>query len=196
MSAVNTIHRWVNMNLSAFYVEIVKDRLYADEPRSLGRRAAQTVLFRIYMNLLGMLAPVTPLLVEEAWHHTPVAIKNDIQHPLQQLYPPVQEEWYDQTLADDLPLLLRANDGVKLAQEMARNEKKMGSSLQSSIHLVFPGHGSDSTATYRIFQRYLVELESLLVVSSVLLHHSPIDKNIVDDAEWSFSLELETAEGN
>jgi isoleucyl-tRNA synthetase len=98
MPVVNTINRWVNLNLSAFYVEIVKDRLYADDPRSLGRRAAQTVLFQIYMNLLGMLAPVTPLLVEEAWHHTPTSIKVGIQHPLQQLYPPVQEEWDDEIL--------------------------------------------------------------------------------------------------
>jgi isoleucyl-tRNA synthetase len=192
MPVVNTINRWVNSNLSAFYVEIVKDRLYADESRSLGRRAAQTVLFQIYMNLLGMLAPVTPLLVEEAWHHTPTSIKNYIQHPLQQLYPPIQEEWDDQILAGDLSPILRANDAVKLAQESARKEGRLGSSLQSSIHLVFP---DDSSATYHLFQRYLAELESLFVVSSVSLHQSSID-NIIDHAEWSYSADFETVESD
>ncbi|KAH0543106.1 hypothetical protein FGG08_002532 [Glutinoglossum americanum] len=194
--AVNTINRWVNMSLSAFYIEIVKDRLYADEPQSLSRRAAQTVLFQIYMNLLGMLAPVTPLLVEEAWHHTSAAIKNDTQHPLKRPYPLVQGEWNDQALASDLPSLLKANDAVKLAQELARNEKKLGSSLQSSVHLVFSSSDSDPSATYRLFQRYLVELESLFVVSSVSLHHLPIDRGFIDQAEWHFSTEFETVEGD
>ena len=196
MLVINAINRWVNMDISAFYVEIVKDRLYADKPQSLSRRAAQTVLFQIYINLLGMLGPVTPLLVEEAWHHTPTAIKNGTQHPLQRLYPVIREEWVNQLLADDLPLLLRAKDAIKLAQELARNDKKLGSSLQSSIHLVIPSLGIDSSATYLVFRRYLPELESVFIVSSVSLHQSSIDKNIVDDVEWSYSAEFETAEGD
>jgi isoleucyl-tRNA synthetase len=183
------------MDISAFYVEIVKDRLYADKPQSLSRRAAQTVLFQIYINLLGMLGPVTPLLVEEAWHHTPTAIKNGNRHPLQRLYPAIREEWENQLLVDDLPLLLRAKDAVKLAQELARNERKLGSSLQSSIHLVIPSPGIESSATYLVFQRYFAELESIFIASSVSLHQSSIDNNIVGDAEWSYSAEFETAEG-
>ncbi|KAI9780149.1 MAG: isoleucine-tRNA ligase [Geoglossum umbratile] len=188
---VNTINRWVNMDISAFYIETVKDRLYADGLRSRSRRAAQTVLFQIYINLLGMLGPVTPLLVEEAWHHAPAAIKDNIQHPLQQPYPPIREEWDDKLLAADLPLLLRANNAVKLAQELARNEKKLGSSLQSSVHLVI-----NSSAAYRLFQRYLAELESIFVVSSVSLHRPPMDQNIITNAEWSYSAEFEIAEGD
>ncbi|KAI9825817.1 MAG: isoleucine-tRNA ligase [Thelocarpon impressellum] len=168
--AVGAINRWVNVDLSAFYIETLKDRLYADAADSSSRRSAQTALLHVYDHLLGMLAPVTPLLVEEAWQHTPDTIKANSTHPLQRIYPTSPAEWYDATLAHDLPYLLAANDAVKTSQERSRAERQLGSSLQSTITLTLPS--PTSTAALDLFRRYEDELAGLFVVSGVSLSRS------------------------
>jgi isoleucyl-tRNA synthetase len=67
--AVSHINRWVNSDLSAFYLEGAKDRLYCGDGGS--------ILYHIFHGFLRMLAPITPLLVEEAWVHRPEWYKND-----------------------------------------------------------------------------------------------------------------------
>ncbi|KAI9755525.1 MAG: hypothetical protein M4579_004251 [Chaenotheca gracillima] len=195
--ATTTLNRWVNLDFSAIYVETIKDRLYADDPKSTSRLSAQTVLFHVYNNLLGMLAPLTPLLVEEAWHFTPEAIKTSTIHPLQRTYPITPPAWKNEQLAADLPLLLRINDAVKAAQERARGAKQMGSSLQSSVFLSFDSaaQGSERTATADVSHEHVVrrwadELDSFLVVSSVHIGAKPERAS-----EWAYSSEFETPIG-
>jgi isoleucyl-tRNA synthetase len=67
--AVGHINRWASSDLSAFYLEGVKDRLYCGDGGS--------VLYYVFHGFLQMLAPITPLLVEEAWEHRPEWFKND-----------------------------------------------------------------------------------------------------------------------
>ena len=67
--AVGHINRWASGDLSAFYLEGVKDRLYCGDGGS--------VLYHVFHGFLQMLAPITPLLVEEAWAHRPEWHKND-----------------------------------------------------------------------------------------------------------------------
>ena len=162
--ATAAIGRWVSADLSAFYIETLKDRLYADAVDSESRRSAQTVLLHVYNHLLGMLAPITPLLVEEAWEHTPGDIKDAAQHPLQRLYPSVPDEWRAPALAADLPWLLEANNAIKAAQERARSAKTLGSSLQCAVVLSLP-----SGQAFDLFERYTNELDGLFVVSAVSL---------------------------
>jgi isoleucyl-tRNA synthetase len=65
----NALNRWVNNDLSAFYLETLKDRLYCGDGGG--------VLEPILNGFLRMLAPMTPLLVEEAWDHRPDWMKQD-----------------------------------------------------------------------------------------------------------------------
>jgi len=67
--AVSHINRWINSDLSAFYLEGAKDRLYCGDGGS--------VLYHILHGFLQMLAPITPILVEEAWEHRPEWYKRD-----------------------------------------------------------------------------------------------------------------------
>jgi isoleucyl-tRNA synthetase len=67
--AVGHINRWASSDLSAFYLEGAKDRLYCGDGGS--------VLYHVFHGFLQMLAPITPLLVEEAWEHRPEWFKND-----------------------------------------------------------------------------------------------------------------------
>ena len=170
--AIAAINRWVNADLSAFYIETIKDRLYADGVDSSSRRSAQTTLLHVYDHLMGMLTPVTPLLVEEAWKHTPDAIRAAATHPLRRSYPTPPPKWNNERIKADLPVLLAANDAVKAAQERARTAKQLGSSLQSAVVLYLSTQETrHSTSASEILERHLPELEALFVVSSVSIVH-------------------------
>jgi len=190
--AVNAINRWVNMEFSAFYMETIKDRLYTDAEDSPSRRAAQTTLFHIHQHLQQVLAPLTPLLVEESWEHTPEAIKLQCEHPLRRIVAAPPSEWQDPALEKDFPELMAANSAIKTVQELARSKKQMGSSLQSFVHLALPG----SSVADSVFHRYRSELADFFVVSSVTLSAKgePVPAEIAQ-AEWSYTEEFVLPDG-
>ncbi|KAE8313895.1 tRNA synthetases class I-domain-containing protein [Aspergillus transmontanensis] len=189
--AVNALNRWANLEFSAFYMEAIKDRLYTYGENSTSRRAAQTTLFHIYRHLQEALAPITPMLVEETWEHTPEAIKSQCEHPLKRVVSTPASEWQDDSLETDYQDLVAVHSVIKNAQETARGKKEMGSSLQSFVHIVLPQGVNNS-----VFQRSLTELPDIFVVSSVTLGTSaePIPATIAE-AEWQYSEEYELPSG-
>ncbi len=137
-----------------------------------------------------MLAPITPLLVEEAWEHAPSWLKEDpkVQHPLHQLYAdplldPSRLSHSEQELRRATPVLMDTHGAIKAAAELARADKLMGSSLGCSVILEVPE--GDALSDLR---KHKDELEAMFVVSSVGLNAS-----IPAASEWSFSQEFETA---
>ncbi len=194
--AVNAINKWVNNDFSAFYFETVKDRLYADFPEGASRRAAQTVLHHIYRYLQAMLAPVTPLLVEETWNYTPQAIKNNDGHPLKRIFPTIPPDWDNPTHATALPYLMAANTAVKAAQELARTKKQMGSSLQCSVLLnIDLSKTIDHRPALKLLTEYKDELETLFVVSSVDIGMGPDVPSSVATAAWHHATRLSMPDG-
>jgi isoleucyl-tRNA synthetase len=177
--AVSTLNRWANLEFSAFYMEAIKDRLYTLGENSTSRRAAQTTLFYVFRHLQEALAPITPMLVEETWEHTPESIRSETEHPLQRMISAPASEWQDPSLDHSYQELTVVHSAIKNLQEQARSKKQLGSSLQSFVHLVLP------TDT---FHQYLSELPDLFVVSSVTLA-SPTDPlpTKIADAEWQYS---------
>lgn len=170
------VSEWLAVELSSFYIETVKDRVYADEAQSFSRRSAQSVILQLYNHFLCMLSPITPLLVEEAWSYTPAAIQEQFDHPLRRQYPRLPPEWNDQRLAADFLWLNHARSAVKAAQEQARDAKKMGAPLQSNIVLSVPSSANgDTSEAYRLFQQYESELEDLFIASKVTLVQGAVD---------------------
>jgi isoleucyl-tRNA synthetase len=90
---MTAINKYVRVDFSALYMESIKDRIYCDAKDSKQRRSVQTVLYHVFNHLLGMLSPVTPLLVEEVWQYAPNGISAVDTHPLQRLYPVAPPEW-------------------------------------------------------------------------------------------------------
>ena len=115
---------------------------------------------------MGMLAPLTPILVEESWEHTPDALKRVTMHPLQRLYPVAPALWRNESLEVVFPVFLDAKEAVNAAQERLRLDKQIGSSLESVIKLSFPASASES---YNVFRAYESELEALFVTSKLTL---------------------------
>jgi isoleucyl-tRNA synthetase len=137
--ATAALNAYVFQDLSAFYFETLKDRLYAGG--SPDRRAAQSVLAQIHYQLLVMLAPITPLMVEEVWTLTPEPLKSTMEHPLRQIFtpfspPPRQDQSYTPAELDVLyAYLTSAKRLVGKMQEDMRATGAMGSSLQSHVTL-------------------------------------------------------------
>src|SRR6202044_223757 len=77
----HALHDYCSVDLSAFYFDVLKDRLYTFAPRSLGRRSAQTAMYRIASALLRLIAPTLVFTSEEIWKFMPaVAAKPESVH--------------------------------------------------------------------------------------------------------------------
>lgn len=191
--AVQEINRYINTDLSSFYVESIKDTIYADSRHARQRTEVQSVLLQIFSSLQAILYPVTPLLIEEALDYAPNQVKNLTSNPL--LREPAMVgtdgQWKNETLEEDLPWLLRANGAVKIAQEEARASKKMGSSLQCEVLFqVAEAQGGNESHALQSLKRYRSTLETLLVVSGVDFCQASL-LPAVQSAEWEYHADFD-----
>lgn len=187
--AVNAINKWANLEFSAFYVESIKDRLYAAHPSGPSRLAAQTTLYHILCHLQALLSPLTPLLVEETWDHSPELIRGHDDLPLRRMMPSLAPKWMNETIKSDIPHIMAVNSAIKAAQETARSKRLMGSPLQSFVYLSLP-------TSVSLFGRYPIkELRDLFVASSLSIGQEESVPDEVSKAEWSFSEHFELPDG-
>ncbi|KAI0907771.1 tRNA synthetases class I-domain-containing protein [Ustulina deusta] len=163
----NALNRWVNSDLSAFYVEALKDRLYCGDGGG--------VIEPILNGFLRMLAPMTPLLVEEAWEHRPEWMRQDASliHPLHQLsadplIDPSRLTIDPAELRKDIPILMAVHGAVKPALEQARVAGHLGSSLQSTVEIHIPETTEQNhKAVLSVLEKHADELANMFVVSAV-----------------------------
>ena len=170
------VNQFCVVDLSAFYFDVLKDRLYTHAPNSQGRRSAQTAVWRIGEALVRWLAPILSFTGDEVWLHMPkVASRPESVHLA--LFPSQQEilglataerngESNEGQLASDWTLLRSVRDEVLKALEEARNQKLIGGSLEAQVTLVAP------EAVHAVLARYAPELRFLFIVSAVNLEHA------------------------
>ncbi|KAF5595463.1 isoleucyl-tRNA synthetase [Fusarium subglutinans] len=178
--AVSTINHWVATDLSAFYLEALKDRLYCGD----GGGALEP----IFIGFLRMLAPITPMLVEEAWSFRPEWMTKDTSliSPARHLYDdplvdPLRLTLPQDVVRKDLSIITEVHGAVKATLEDARNAKALGSSLQSAVYLEV----EDGKAA-AVLGRYMEELHDIFVVSSV-----QVNEPVPENPSWAFQKEFE-----
>ena len=117
-------------------VETLKDRIYTG--RTFDCVTLQAHLGVIFYELLQILAPITPLLVEEVWDHVPAALRDASIHPSQAAWTALSATSAAKSKALDSALdrLTEIGDAVKIAQERLRAKKKIGSGLETAVTLV------------------------------------------------------------
>ncbi|KAF4504339.1 hypothetical protein G6O67_008500 [Ophiocordyceps sinensis] len=181
--AVSLINKWVATDLSAFYLEALKDRLYCDD----GGGALEP----IFIGFLRMLAPITPVLVEEAWSHRPswMAEDSSLQNPARQLFDAPVVDASRLTVAQDklwgeVPGLMAVHEAVKAGLEEAREAKVLGSSLQCSVTVA-----TDDGELAATLGNYLDELDAMYVVS-----HVELNEPIRERPNWCFTKHFEWPE--
>ena len=159
------LQNFASSDLSSFYLDIVKDRLYTKGKKSLSRRASQSVMYEILLTLIKILVPVMPHQAEDIWQNMPESLK-DRQSALLLDWPKVQQEWEDNELDNEFSKLLKTREIVARAIEPLRSgdEKIIGSSLEADISIVSKTKGDNE-----LLKKYADILSDLYIVSHVYI---------------------------
>jgi isoleucyl-tRNA synthetase len=131
------IHNFCSVDLSALYLDILKDRLYTSPANSPARRAAQTALYKILDTLVRLTAVILSFTAEEVWGHIPGATERAESVHLT-LFPEVESQYLDSQLEERFELLLKVRTEVSKSLEAARQGKLIGNSLEASVTLNGP----------------------------------------------------------
>lgn len=132
-TAVQTIYDFCSSDLSSFYLDISKDRLYTMAPDSRERRSAQTAIYEILLNLVKLLSPVIPFTAEEAWGYIRGREEESVHLSTWSLKD--VEGYLNEGLARRWELVLDVRDEVLKALELARRSKMIGSSLEADVEI-------------------------------------------------------------
>ena len=127
------LQNFAAVDLSSFYLDIVKDRLYTAGKKSLSRRACQTVLYETLLVLVKILTPVMPHQAEDIWQNTPECMRGGLKSVLLIDWPQVKSEWKNEELEENFTKILKAREVVTRAIEPLRADKKVGSSLEVAV---------------------------------------------------------------
>jgi isoleucyl-tRNA synthetase len=158
------LHDFCSVDLSAFYFDVLKDRLYTFAPNNRGRRSAQTAAYRIASALLRLIAPTLVFTSEEVWKFLPhVAGEPESVHMA--LFPTAEEfeQALDPDRAKNWDRLLAVREEVLKALEPLRAAKTISANLEARVTLVAPGELA------ALLQKYRAYLPALFIVSQVEL---------------------------
>jgi isoleucyl-tRNA synthetase len=144
--AYRAVYDYIATELSAVYLDVIKDRLYSDAPKSLSRRSAQVVLEHILETLVRQLAPILSFTCDEVWDYYPSGIR-PADRPqsvllagwpeLADFDPPIPEAEAEVLLAN-FKVILAVRDAVTKALEEARTTGLVGKSQEAKVHLSLP----------------------------------------------------------
>ncbi len=121
------------VDLSNFYLDIAKDRLYVSAPNDRRRRTCQTVLSLLVERLAGLIAPVLCHMAEDIWQNIPYNLPEE--SVFQRGWPVAPIEWKQDSLAEPILLVRELRTAVNRSLEDCRNNQQIGSSLESSVRL-------------------------------------------------------------
>ncbi|MBI4164993.1 MAG: class I tRNA ligase family protein, partial [Acidobacteria bacterium] len=172
-----TLYDFATVDLSAFYFDVIKDRLYTAPPGSARRRAAQTVLFRVADALVRAISPLICFTADEVWSHLPplangapreASVHMATLTPSQQLREGIPENHLK--ALENWPQLAAVRAEVLKALETARVAKQIGGSLEARVILQAQGDLAALLEQYRSYLRYL------FIVSQVELAGGSLDE--------------------
>ncbi len=129
---IQTLYHFCNSDLSSFYFDIRKDRLYCDVPESFERRAARTVMAELYDFLVTRLAPYLSFTCEEAWDFRPKGVFEEAPSIHIRTYSSVPTEWRNEDLESKWEKILAVRNVVLGALEPQRAAKVIGASLEAA----------------------------------------------------------------
>jgi isoleucyl-tRNA synthetase len=153
------IHNFCSIELSSFYLDVLKDRLYTFGRDSLSRRSAQTVLYEIAVSLIKLTAPILAHTAEEVWRMMP-----GIKEPSVFLtnLPRVEKKYWNEQLAEKWEKILLLRKSVVKALEIARKEKIIGSSLEAEVDLY-----AQEKELVTVLHNYERDWKGIFIVSEV-----------------------------
>jgi isoleucyl-tRNA synthetase len=168
----HAIHNFCVVDMSTFYLDVVKDCLYTELPDDPKRRSVQTVLYHIADSLVRLLTPVLAFTSEEIYSFLPKAAAAPVSVQLLD-FPQADISLYDDVLEAKWQTLLEIREAVGKELELARQEKIIGHSLDAAVDLYA---GGDKLAILKTVGK---DLASIFIVSQANIKEGPDDLRIV-----------------
>ncbi len=184
----HALHNYCTVDLSSFYLDILKDRLYTSPPQSVERRSAQTVMHRILDAVVRLMAPILPFTAEEIWAYMPEADARTESIHLAEM-PEVEAEWKNEDLARQWRQLIQIRGEVTKALEASRAKKEIGHPLDARVVIRAEG---DALAVLR---RYASDLHSVFIVSKADLADAPFEAGYTSTEVAGLAIDVSAAPG-
>jgi len=189
----HAIHDFCVVDLSAFYFDVLKDRLYTKAPKNKSRRSAQTAVWKIAGALVRLAAPILVFTAEEIWRYLPKAAGEpgsvhmslfpDTNSLACGIAPKAAETW---------ARLAQVRSAVLVALEQARAAKAIGGSLEAKVLLHVDPHGSP---LQKLLEEQRATLPALFIVSQVEVTPSAIPASVPAESLPELSIKIVHADG-
>ena len=183
--AYHAINQFCVVDMSQFYLDIIKDRLYTSKKDSVERRAAQTAMYEILSVLVRILAPMTCFTAEEIWKFMPHRAGENTESVMLEYYPKVNPSYENEAIALKWEKLIKIKDEVAKKLEVARANKEIGLSLAAKVTLFVEGD------EYEFLKGEEELLKEIFIVSDVEIQENRRNA----DEEVSIGVKVEVAEG-
>lgn len=170
----HAIHNFCVIDMSNFYLDIIKDRLYCEKEDSELRRAAQTTMYRILSAVARLAAPIISFTAEEIWGFMPHSSEDDTQSVFLNQMPEKSGIEFSDEFVEKWSFIYSTREAVNKVLEEARNSKTIGKSLEAGIVI----HAS--AEDYEKYNSLSGQLAEILIVSDVTVEKS--------DSETSFEV--------
>ena len=161
-AVTHAVNDFCVVDMSNFYLDIIKDRLYCEARDGRKRRSAQTALFLILDTMTKIMAPILAFTCDEIWLAMPHRAGDDGRNVVfNEMNQPFADYALDEAAMARWDRIIAVRDTVNAALESARNEKRIGKSLEAAVALTVPAEDA-----------FLAEMDSqvladLLIVSQV-----------------------------
>lgn len=153
----HSIHNFCAVDMSAFYLDILKDRLYTAKAGSVPRRAGQTAMHKILTTLVRLMAPVLSFTADEVWGYMKESQK--IKSVFLSAFPQKEERYIDDALDSRWAKIIAVRGEVAKVLEGLRRDKKIGHSLDAAVAIYAePG-------LYDLLKPYEMDLAYIFIVS-------------------------------
>ena len=161
----HAFHNFCAVDLSSFYLDIIKDRLYTFRGDSTGRRSAQTAIYELLISMVKLMSPVLSFTAEEIWGFIPKGgARGDFQSVHLSQFPAVKKEWIDNELEKRWGKILSVRSDVLKALENARKDRLIGHSLDARVSIFC------RSELKGFLDGYKEELNSIFIVSDVAIY--------------------------
>jgi len=158
------LYEYCSNELSSVYLDISKDSLYCEHPKSKRRRSSQTAIYRILYGLITLIAPILSFTAEEAYSYLPGAEKESV---FLEEFPPICED-FDGELLNRWNTLIKVKSVVNKALERARSESLISHPLEASVTVYA------EKELYRLLKEYEKELPFVFITSQAEV--KPLDE--------------------
>ena len=155
-----TLYNFCTVDLSALYLDVLKDRLYTSQARSRERLSAQSAMYIIFDAMVRLLAPILTFTAEEMWEAFPPAQGRAVSVHLTQ-FPEVESLYLNQELAERWKTMIALRAEISKAIEIARKNKMIGHSLDAAVAVAAPERLRSLLMAHR------EDMRALLIVSQI-----------------------------